>query len=97
MVSEEIFLALRPRPQFSFDEQNPITVAPGLIGYVLAVNSSQNRPTLNNNINVNAVPDKAAISKGDRNMDVSLSANIVHPEVDFRYFLLNGYKVRNLF
>uniref|UniRef100_A0A915CN09 adenylate cyclase n=1 Tax=Ditylenchus dipsaci TaxID=166011 RepID=A0A915CN09_9BILA len=41
MVSEEIFLALRPRTNFCFDERNPVTVAPALIGYVLLENSDQ--------------------------------------------------------
>jgi hypothetical protein len=32
IISEEVYLALRPR-HFDFDDKNPIRVAPGLIGY----------------------------------------------------------------
>lgn len=35
-VSEEIFLALRPRTDaFCFDERHPLSVAPALVGYQL--------------------------------------------------------------
>lgn len=40
IVSEEIYLAIRPR-NFQFDDNNPIQVAPGLIGYGFVNTTSQ--------------------------------------------------------
>lgn len=45
IISEEIYLALRPRHFVDFDDKNPIQVAPGLVGYSFRqVSSTNNLP-----------------------------------------------------
>lgn len=46
IISEEVYLALRPR-NFNFDDKNPIQVAPGLIGYGFQQVDPQNNPSEN--------------------------------------------------
>lgn len=46
IVSEEIFLALRPRADsFRFDERNLLSVAPALIGYQLLLENDTQKPS----------------------------------------------------
>lgn len=47
LVSEEIFLALRPRADsFRFDERNVLSIAPALNGYLLLNSQQQIKPTI---------------------------------------------------
>ncbi|KAF7639544.1 hypothetical protein Mgra_00000873 [Meloidogyne graminicola] len=59
LLSEDVFLALRPRSQFYFDENNALSVAPGLIAYSL-LRSLPNTIKQNNNniklINTSPIP-----------------------------------------
>ncbi|KAL3091318.1 hypothetical protein niasHS_007111 [Heterodera schachtii] len=59
LLSEEVYSALRPRAQFSFDEQSALSVAPGLVAYSL-LRPHQSQPNSAEQLPQHLVPSALA-------------------------------------